>query len=334
MSKKLIAVASAVALGLTALVGVPANAATFSTSVFDASQDAAITAPTTALLAAVHTAPENNALQHSKDVTRASNTAVRFDLSGVADKAITVSSSGGVKVLAKLTDADNVALTTSAGSTTLTGVFATAGTYSFYAFTTSTTAGTVTITSEGNSQVYFLKSKAGKAYNVSGKFPTSLVVDAAAVFVYATVTDVFGNVINADNAANTSFYGGDAFATSTSALKLSGVNAAVAGTGDTWSWDTTEKAWKSTGVTTTSSGQAALALNLTTTDRKVGFAAPRTSLFQSINSGSLTEQVAALTAQVAALQATVAKRVTKKRYNTLARKWNKAFPTQKVALKK
>jgi hypothetical protein len=53
-----------------------------------------------------------------------------------------------------------------------------------------------------------------------------------------------------------------------------------------------------------------------------------------VNNAGVSAQVAALTAQVATLTATVAKRVSKKKYNTLARKWNAAFPSQKVALKK
>jgi hypothetical protein len=53
-----------------------------------------------------------------------------------------------------------------------------------------------------------------------------------------------------------------------------------------------------------------------------------------VNNPGAATQVAALTAQVAALTAQVAKRVSKKKYNTLARKWNAAFPSQKVALKK
>jgi hypothetical protein len=336
MSKKLIAVAAAAALALTAFAGVPANASTFTTAVFDASSDSALsTAPTTALLAAVHTAPESNAIQHSKTVTRASNTSVRFDLTGTADKTITVTSDPSVKLLAKTTDADGNAVKTTAGSNSITGVFAAGGTYTFYAFTTSNTAGKVTITSEGNAQTYYVKSKVGAAYNVSATLPTSLVVDAAAVYVYATVTDVFGNVIDSDNAGNVPFYNttyAAAFATSSSKLVLSGINATVASSGNAWSWDTTKKAWKSTGITTTTAGQSALSLNLTTTDYEVGFAAPKNTVFATSSSGSLTAQVTALTAQVAALTASVTALTAD--YNSVAKKYNKLVKKSKrVALK-
>jgi hypothetical protein len=62
--------------------------------------------------------------------------------------------------------------------------------------------------------------------------------------------------------------------------------------------------------------------------------------FSSVNAADLAAQVTALTAQVTALTAQLAvsrlieNSVTQKKYNTLVRKWNAAFPSNKVALKK
>jgi hypothetical protein len=65
-----------------------------------------------------------------------------------------------------------------------------------------------------------------------------------------------------------------------------------------------------------------------------GLALPKATSFSVINSGDQSVAVAALQKQVADLQVIVDRKVTKKRYNTLARKWNRAFPSQAVKLKK
>ncbi len=70
-------------------------------------------------------------------------------------------------------------------------------------------------------------------------------------------------------------------------------------------------------------------------------------MFVTVSAGSVADQLKTVTAQVAALQASVVamqaildvsrldeNSVTQKKYNTLARKWNEAFPSQAVALKK
>ena len=48
---------------------------------------------------------------------------------------------------------------------------------------------------------------------------------------------------------------------------------------------------------------------------------------------ALTAQVASLQAQLAALQIVKDRKVSKKKYNRLARKWNAAFPSNKVWVK-
>jgi hypothetical protein len=70
------------------------------------------------------------------------------------------------------------------------------------------------------------------------------------------------------------------------------------------------------------------------------FGATVPTVFSSVDVQDIEKQVTALTAQVTALTAQLAvsrlieNSVTQKKYNTLARKWNKANPGAKVALKK
>jgi hypothetical protein len=84
-----------------------------------------------------------------------------------------------------------------------------------------------------------------------------------------------------------------------------------------------------------------------TTAQITAFGTPVRSYFTIITTASQAAQLATLTTQVTELQAKVtaltdqlaasrpvADSVTKKKYNTLARKWNAANPGAKVALKK
>ena len=78
----------------------------------------------------------------------------------------------------------------------------------------------------------------------------------------------------------------------------------------------------------TSAGSAAFSLKLATPATAVKrFGSLGDTQFFTVNALDLA-------AQVKALQAIVDRKVSKKKYNTLARKWNAAFPSQKVALKK
>jgi hypothetical protein len=58
-----------------------------------------------------------------------------------------------------------------------------------------------------------------------------------------------------------------------------------------------------------------------------------TTVINNTTQAAVDAQVAALTAQLAASRPK-AKSVTKKRFNTLARAWNRAFPSQAVKLKR
>jgi hypothetical protein len=70
------------------------------------------------------------------------------------------------------------------------------------------------------------------------------------------------------------------------------------------------------------------------------FGTPVGTQFFAVTALDLAAQVTALTAQVAAQAAILAvsrldeNSVTQKKYNSLVRKWNAAFPSKRIALKK
>jgi hypothetical protein len=318
MSKKLIAVAAAAALALTALVAAPANASmTF--GIGDVTGDG-----TTAKTASTHAAPESDRLQFQADGV-VTNTAVRYSVTGTADAAYTVTAAAGVKVISTVT-----AKRTADGLASLSGTFKSGESVVFYAYTTSTTAGTVTVASAGNTIVYYVAATPGAAYNIASvEYPASM-VPGTATNVYVKLTDVFGNEITTDNAAsktvdNAASYGA-------SQLTLTALRATVATPG-TWTWDTTKKLWKSGAVTpATSAGDDAFALALQNADQDRGFAAPVRVAFKSIVTADLAAQVKTLTAQVATLTTSVTALTAD--YNSVAKKYNKLVKKSKrVALK-
>jgi hypothetical protein len=108
--------------------------------------------------------------------------------------------------------------------------------------------------------------------------------------------------------------------------------------GADWAYNATTKVYTVKHEARDTAGSYALSLNVDTAAKNAtkvtAFGDPVLTAFFSITASDPATQIAALTAQVAALQAIVDRKVSKKRYNTLARKWNAAFPGQRVALKK
>jgi hypothetical protein len=146
--------------------------------------------------------------------------------------------------------------------------------------------------------------------------PSTLANGAKSTLV-ATVTDVFGNDTTvADDVRITTFD----YATGT---------VATADATRVEARKVNEYEW-----TSPSSDAIALSVKLNDNpDNVVGFAKANKFFALTVNSAGVSSQVAELTAQLAASRPK-ATSVTKKKYNTLARKWNAAFPSQKVALKK
>jgi hypothetical protein len=322
MSKKLIAVAAAAALALTGLVAAPAGASAI-TNVTIYSGGSALTNAGVALTAG-HTdsdsavvantfAAARNVVFNTSITNAATRTAVRFDVNtAAAASAINVTSTGGVKIIAAIASTTKV----DGGVTALNGsTVAGALTYTFYAWSTSSTAGTVVVDTGASKMTFYVKGVTGDAYNiVSPTWPKSLPQSSTTGKVSFSLTDAYGNAV-----------------TAASPVTLTGLG--ISGT-PTVSYNSTTKVWESSALTVTSTAtNVALQLALTAVDLSDnGFAEPVDVAFTTVASGSLSAQVTALTAQVAALTATVAGLTAD--YNSVAKKYNKLVKKSKrVALK-
>jgi hypothetical protein len=198
--------------------------------------------------------------------------------------------------------------------------------YTFYAYNNSTTAGKLTISTAGSTNTYNVKGTAGVSYNLSDvKFPTVIVsgtTEAASTQIISfQITDAFGNKLTAANDAAVS-------------VQVLGATVSPA------TYSTVRKQYEAV-LHGTASSSVAMSVTLVAQDLSAnGFAKPVTYAFSSVSGSDLATQVTNLTAQVATLTAQLAvsrlieNSVSQKKYNTLARKWNKANPGAKVALKK
>jgi hypothetical protein len=312
MSKKLIAVASATALALAAIAGpalasAPANG-TFRVDISGNIAGTGANATTAALTVSVPTS----------DIVRTNRAAINFKVYTTTETGtITASSTGGVKLLST-TQAATAKSTSGAQSLTVT---AAGYVGDVYAFTTSTSAGTVTITNGGNTVTYFVAGVSEKGYKiaVSGSGSASVGVEYE---VTVKVTDMFGNPVSGLE-TDLTFTGFGAFA-STPSVETAVEETAVDGT-------------YTAGLAVADTGAGLLTATLAGSAADAAVAAFGKRVLTgtlSVNSSDPAVAIANLQKQVVALQEIVDRKVSKKRYNTLARKWNKAFPTQKVALKK
>ena len=328
MSKKLIAIAAASALALAGLVGVaPASATTAPVvTIIDASSDSTdvSAAAQFSATAAVNQANTANVLTHGATSASGTRTTVKFTIkiSEATSRSVAVSTAGGVKMLSTLSGTDK----DSAGVTTLTQSDSTATPdIVFYAWTKSTTAGTVTVVGNGVTTVYYVKGTAGPAYNVvSAVFPTNVTSAAtttSAERVSFQITDVFGNTL-------TSVADG----TSDGQVKISALGAVNTSGGATVSYNTTRKQFEGyLNQATATTVAMNIAINATDLSDN-GWPAPVKTAFATASSVSLTTQVTNLTAQVAALTASVTALTAD--YNSVAKKYNKLVKKSKrVALK-
>lgn len=180
-SFKKIAVVLAAALTGSFLSVMPANAnvPTIAVSVNGApvTTAASSTTPATVLV------PADN----SVDVTDA----VKFELTGLlAGATVSVSTINALVVPALASVA--VPVSASAGVGTWTTNTGTGTTATFFAYTKTTSVGSVSIVSGGNTFTFYLKGTAGPAYNLAFA-PSATANTGASVKVIAKVTDVFGN---------------------------------------------------------------------------------------------------------------------------------------------
>ena len=303
MSKKLIAVASAAALALTALVGIaPASAAPFAVAV-----DGELTGSgdgSSATAAFLVKAPYADEILLD-GATGTTGTALRLAVTATtATGAITATSTGGVKVLTEELYDDGAAVSDATASVSVSAVAAAAN---IYVIATSTTAGTVTVTNGSNSAVISVKATVGPAYKLSFTAP-SVVGASATAKIIGTVSDVFGNKIE-------SLLKG--------AFDVSTVGGATVVSNTVWRATTKDYSIEITAPSTASAIAATVDLTATP-DEVATLGTPVASQFFSLNTVDLATQVTALTAQVAALKAD---------YNALAAKWNKRVADKKAPKK-
>jgi hypothetical protein len=316
MSKKLIAVASAAALALSALVAAPAGAAgAFAiTATGMQTSEAAGISSTTPLLANV---PSSDVQRYDSTSGTSTGTLIRLAVTTTENSAaVTATSTGSVKIVtASQWDANaTTAVKSSTGVQSVTATSDSSGSLYLYVYTTSTSAGTVTVTQGANSRTFFVKgvSPITNAYKLNFTAPASAAISGK-IELTGTVTDMFGNLLT---------LGADNITTTTLGGSLTG----TAVTENEFEVNSTTKVhtFNVPSSTTASALAVSLALAAPAVEVKTAFGSRAASQFFSVNAVDLSAQVTALTAQVAALKAD---------YNALAAKWNKRVAS-KTAPKK
>jgi hypothetical protein len=175
-----------------------------------------------------------------------------------------------------------------------------------YVYTTTVEAGTVTVTANNNTTTYYVKGTAGPAYNLAVVAPTVANLSAA-VEITAIVTDVFGNAVT--NATISSII--------------------IRGSIGSFTYDATDKRYEATLTAPATAGTTVIG-NTITASAVTGLAKPVTEIVSTIAVADLAGQVAALQTQ---LDAANKKAIdNRKKYNKLAKQWNKKFPKAKKKL--
>jgi hypothetical protein len=318
MSKKLIAVASASALALTLLVGVAPASAT-PTINYTADGSAGTSAD-----------PYEAQVPYLNSIVVTTN-ALHIDVTdiGPGDSA-TVSIAGEAKVTTDVHAVSSLVKVTSLGASSATTTLGVGDSdANFYVYGTSTAAQsvitiTVTKTASGTTSTTtatkYFKPLVGPLHHVKNISAPATMTPGVATEVTFNITDVFGNVIET---------AGIAGVLDTSAGTLTDDGRA--------SWDSTRKVHV-TKIAAASTSPFILTVNAagseaTNTGLGAGSLKGQTAVVNNTTPAAVSAEVAALTAQIATMRPK-ATSVTKKRFNTLARKWNAAFPSQKVKLKK
>jgi hypothetical protein len=328
MSKKLIAVASAAALALSALVAMPsvatpgtAGVGPFQVEVLgkETTNQVVRTGGTAALPLQVYV-PSGDVLRTSGYLPTAdalptgSSTALRVNIQtpGATD-AITITATGGVEVV---TDTQFAAATT----TTATGVqsltvAAAQGDATVYAYTTSTTAGTLVVSAAGSSRTIHIQGISPvqtNAYKVSFTGAASSAINGT-IAITGTVRDMFDNLLT-PTAANLEVrtLGGSLTAASAATPSDFLVNA------------TTKVVTFTVPASTTASTVAVSVAAVNPPVNMTALPGRNVTSFFTTNVVDLATAVASLTAQVAALTAD---------YNKLAERWNKRVANKKAPKK-
>jgi hypothetical protein len=325
MSKKLIAVAAAAALAITGLVGVVPASASVALTILASGVTASAPDAGDGTSAAPYTEKVPVANIITDGVSFSVTTA-----SVPAGTTVSVQTTGAVRVVDALTAVNAAALyNVASGLTTWSKTTTAAGTVTFHVFTTSDVAGTFRVstkssTSSATGDLVYVKGIAGGAYNLKVVAPATMAAGVASE-VLLSATDVFGNEVQGAAAQvtylTTGFYDGALVAAGTLATDPIGLVAAYSATK------------KASAMNVTPAGTLPFVLSVKLANNPADVAGlPKAvkSFFTVINGAGSSD----LAAKVAELQKIVDRKVTKKRFNTLAKKWNAAFPSQAVKLKK
>ena len=335
MSKKLIAAASAAALALAGLIAMP----TVATAVgpFDVVTTQADTLSRSSANGSTGDL-ELTILVPSQDVLRldtsadyaTSTTGTLLRLKVVTPTvaaAITATAAGGGAKLVTQAQVTAGSLTTASGAATISITSDSAGDATFYAYTTSTSDSTITVSSAGASEIVYLKGISTKANSYKLNFTASPLDTAPGgkVTFTGTITDMFGNLMK-------NVVAGDLATTGL------GGNLGAITEGD-FAQNATTSVISFTAANRDTTGAAAISIAMETTLAAAGaptkitaFGNPVGTQFFNVNAVDLSAQVTALTAQVAALTATVNGLTAE--YNALAKKFNKkVIKSKRVALK-
>ena len=322
MSKKLIAVASAAALALSALVAMPSVAASgpFAVAVTGNVQ-ATDVGGATALDASAYqiNVPTGDVLRLGAATSATTGTLLRLYVTATTDTgSITATSTNGVKMITAAQYADGA--TTKDGVTSLT-VSAAGGNAEIFAYTTSTAVGTVTVSNAGGTKTINMKGLSTWAYKVDFTAPAATAIGGSLEFK-GKVKDAFGNDLTTE------------LVVADFVIKAIGGNVSSIDLAPTaFTYSTTTKEYSIKFVNRDTAGPLAVVIEVDGAGKAstavTAFGTP--ALVQSfvLNAADLSAQVTALTAQVAALTAD---------YNKLATRWNtrydlKKAPKRKVVLK-
>jgi hypothetical protein len=331
MSKKLLAVATAAALALTALVGVAPASANYTFGVTASGQIGAGAGNNATDPLSINVASENvlrfNAGPNSTVASGITLSVIRLAVQATTTSAtVRVTATGGAEVLTQAQwDAATKTTATGAQSVDVTSSVD-AGTVSVYVYTTSTKAETVTVTQGANSRSFFVKgaNALGYAYNVNFTAPTTADVSGN-IILTGTINDVFGNRIEGLGTDATTNLTLTSFGAATGTLST-GTNA--------WTESATDKGLYTFGITTSATaGQGAIGVAPKTAPVSItALGAPKGPQFLTFSTASLADQVTKLTAQVATLTTSVAALTAD--YNSVAKKYNKLVKKSKrVVLK-
>jgi hypothetical protein len=326
MSKKLIAVASAAALALSALVAAPATAVgPFAVTDTKASTGSiADLNGSTGDLEHTINVPTQDVLRFDADTLASSTgTLLRYVVTTpLGGAAVSVAAAGGgAKLISKAQFDVLSTLTSASGTATLSISSDSTGAVTFYAYTTSTADSTITVSSAGASKVLYLKGVSPKTNSYKLNFTAAPLNTAAGGLVTftGTITDAFGNLMKSVETADLTVTGLGG--------NLSAINNADFAQNLTTSVITFDAINRST------TGSAAMSISMANTlaptagtpTKITAFGTPVGTQFFNVNAIDLSAQVTALTAQVAALTAD---------YNALATRWNKKVDSKRRVFNK